>query len=72
MCYGKSPDTIYTFKEKLKDSFDIAHENAKGQVNAMYQYLVEQGLIDHVKVMCFDTIALNTDYLKLNKHFNIF
>jgi len=33
---------------------------SKAQAEAIYQYLAEWGLTDHVKAMCFDTTASNT------------
>lgn len=38
----------------------LLHGTSKAQAEAIYQLLVEWGLKDHVKAMCFDTTATNT------------
>jgi len=47
-------------KEQLLDVPKLLKGTSKAQAEAIYQYLVEWRLMDHVKAMCFDTTASNT------------
>jgi len=46
--------------EQLLGVPKLLQGTSKAQAEAIYQHLVEWGLIDHVKAMCFDTTASNT------------
>lgn len=46
--------------EQLLGVPKLLQGTAKAQADAVYQHLVEWGLIDQVKAMCFDTTASNT------------
>jgi len=46
--------------EQLLGVPKLLHGTSKAQAEAIYQLLVEWGLKDHVKAMCFDTTATNT------------
>lgn len=47
-------------KEQVLGIPKLLKGTSKAQAEAIYQYLVEWGLMDHVKPMCFDTTASNT------------
>jgi hypothetical protein len=49
----------------------LLHGTSKAQAEAIYQLLVEWGLKDHVKAMCFDTTATNTGK-KIEYHYFYF
>lgn len=46
--------------EQLLGVPKLSQGTSKSQAEAIYQYLAEWGLMDHVKAMCFDTTASNT------------
>lgn len=46
--------------EQLLGVPKLLQGTSKAQAEAIYQYLAEWGLMDHVKAMCFDTTASNT------------